>query len=54
VNRDSLRFIFAFLAVCGGMLFLVRPDPTTAQTVFRVALVATGAIGSAVLRSRGR
>jgi hypothetical protein len=54
MNRDTLRFVFAFLAIFGGALFLVRPDPTTAQTVFRIALVATGAIGLAVLRSRGR
>lgn len=52
MNRDSLRFVFAFLAIFGGMLFLVRPEPTTAQTVFRIALVATGTIGLAVMQRR--
>lgn len=52
LNRDTLRFLFAFLAVFGAALFLVRPDPTTAQTVFRIALVATGTIGLAVMQRR--
>lgn len=52
MNRDTLRFVFAFLAVFGGALFLVRPYPTTAQTVFRIALAATGTVGLAVMQRR--
>lgn len=54
MRRDSLRFVFAFLVVFGGALFLVRPDPNLAQTVFRLALVAIGLVGLAVLQMRGR
>jgi len=54
MNRDRLRIIFTFLIVFGGVLFLVRPDPNTAQTIFRVAMVAVGLIGLAVLQSRER
>ena len=54
MRRDTLRFVFAFLVVFGGMLFLVKPDPNAAQTGFRVSLVAVGLIGLAVLQSRGR
>ena len=50
MNRDSLQLIFAFLAVFGLVLFLVRPEPNTAQTVFRLALAAIGGIGLAVMR----
>lgn len=54
VNRDALTFIFAFLVVFGGALFLVRPEPTAAQTVFRLALVGIGLAGLAVVSARGR
>ena len=54
MNRDSLRFICGFLVVFGGALFLVRPEPSTAQTLFRLALVAVGLVGLIVLRMRGR
>lgn len=54
MNRDRLRFIFAFLIVFGAVLFLVRPEPTAAQTVFRIAIVAVGLIGLAVIQLRGR
>ena len=54
MSRDSLRFIFAFLVVFGGALFLVRPNPNLAQTVFRLALVAIGIVGLIVLQMRGR
>jgi hypothetical protein len=54
MNRDRLRFIFGFLAVFGAALFLVRPEPNTAQTVFRLAMVGTGLIGLTVIQMRGR
>jgi hypothetical protein len=54
MNRDRLRFIFGFLAVFGAALFLLRPEPNTAQTIFRLAMIATGVIGLTVMQMRGR
>jgi hypothetical protein len=54
MNRERLRFIFGFLVVFGGALFLTRPDPNTAQTIFRLAMIASGVIGLTVMQMRGR
>jgi hypothetical protein len=54
VNRDALTFIVALLVVFGGALFLVRPEPNTAQTVFRFALVVIGLAGLTLVHTRGR
>lgn len=54
MNRDALIFIFAFLVVFGGALFLVRPEPNAAQTIFRLALVGIGLVGLTVVNARGR
>ena len=42
MNRERLRFIFGFLVVFGGVLFLTRPEPNTLQTIFRLAMIGTG------------
>ena len=52
--RPSLALVFGFLAVLGGALFLVRPDPTRAQVLFRLAVILAGLAGPGVLRARGR
>jgi hypothetical protein len=54
-REDKLRFIFAFVIVYAGVLFLVRPHPTEGQVHFRVLLVLIGASGlvALYLRSRG-
>ncbi len=54
MSRDRLRFIFGFLVVFGGALFLVRPEPNTTQTIFRLAMIGTGLIGLTVMQMRGR
>jgi len=54
MSRDRLRFIFGFLAVFGAALFLVRPEPTSAQTAFRLALIGTGLLGIVLMQVRGR
>jgi hypothetical protein len=54
MSRDRLRFIFGFLAVFGAALFLVRPEPTSAQTAFRLAIVGTGLLGIVLVQVRGR
>lgn len=53
-REDRLRFILVFVALYGCILFLIRPDPTRAQTVFRFALIATGIAGLAWLHVRTR
>jgi hypothetical protein len=52
-RRERLQVIFAFLVFFGGAMFLVSPDPTRAQTLFRIALVIIGIVGLAWLNVRG-
>lgn len=54
MSRDRLRFVFAFLAVFGAVLFLVRPEPSIAQIVFRSAVAAAGLVGLVILGARRR
>lgn len=42
---NQLRFILVFVALYGLILFLIRPDPTRAQTAFRIVLIAAGVLG---------
>jgi drug/metabolite transporter (DMT)-like permease len=51
-RRERLQVVFTFLVIFGGVMFVVRPDPTRAQTIFRVSLVVVGLIGLAWV-SRG-
>jgi hypothetical protein len=52
--KPNLAIVFGFLVVFGGALFLVRPDPTPAQGLFRLAVIAAGMAGLGVLHARGR
>lgn len=54
MNRDRLRFIFGFLVMFGAALFFVRPEPNTAQTIFRLAMIGTGVIALTIVQMRGR
>ncbi len=53
-RRERLQVIFAFLVFFGGMMFVVSPGPTRAQTVFRVSLVVVGLAGLTWVSSRER
>lgn len=53
-RENQLRFILVFVALYGCILFLIRPDPTRAQTIFRLALIAIGIAGVIGLHVRGR
>jgi hypothetical protein len=44
-RRNQLRFVLIFVALHGLILFLIRPDPTRAQTIFRLTLVGVGVCG---------
>jgi anaerobic C4-dicarboxylate transporter len=52
VCAERLRFILMFTALFGVVLFLTRPDPTRAQTIFRAGLIAIGVAGLAWLHFR--
>jgi FtsH-binding integral membrane protein len=52
-RQDRLRFILIFVALYGCILFLIRPDPTRAQTIFRFVLIAIGIGGLACIRLHG-
>jgi FtsH-binding integral membrane protein len=49
-----LRFILIFVMLYGCILFLIRPHPTTAQTIFRFALIAVGIAGLVWMQVRSR
>ena len=53
-REERLRFIFVFTALFGVVLFLTRPDPTRAQTIFRASLIAAGMAGLGWLHRRTR
>ena len=53
-RRNQLRFALVFLALYGPILFLIRPDPTRAQTIFRLTLVGVGVLGLVWVRTRRR
>lgn len=53
-REDRLRFILIFVALYGCILFLVRPEPARAQTVFRIALIVIGVAGLAWMHWRKR
>jgi hypothetical protein len=44
-RRNQLRFVLFFVALYGLILFLIRPDPTRGQAIFRLALVGVGVLG---------
>ncbi len=48
------RFILIFVMLYGCILFLIRPNPTIAQTIFRFALIAIGISGLVWLQVRTR
>jgi hypothetical protein len=51
-RENQLRFILVFVVLYGCILFLIRPDPTRAQTIFRFALIGTGTAGAVWLHVR--
>jgi hypothetical protein len=44
-RRNQLRFVLVFVALYGLILFLIRPDVTRTQTIFRVTLIGVGVLG---------
>ena len=44
-RRNQLRFVLVFVALYGLILFLIRPEPTRTQTIFRLTLVGVGVLG---------
>jgi len=54
-NREpQIAFVLVFVIVYAALLFVVRPNPTGGQVVFRVGMRAAGVIGLIVLRRRRR
>lgn len=53
-REDRLRFILIFVMLYGCILFLLRPEPTRAQTIFRFALIAIGIAGLVWMQVRTR
>ncbi len=53
-RHERLQVIFTFLVCFGGVMFLIRPDPTRAQVVFRLAVMLAGLVGLAWLNFRRR
>jgi FtsH-binding integral membrane protein len=51
-RRNQLRFVLVFVALYGLILFLIRPDPTRAQTIFRLTLVGVGVLGLVWVKKR--
>lgn len=49
-----LRFILIFVMLYGCILFLIRPNPTSAQTIFRFVLIAIGVAGLVWMQVRTR
>jgi uncharacterized membrane protein len=48
----QVQFVLVFIALYGLILFLIRPDATRAQTIFRVTLIAVGVVGLVGLHVR--
>lgn len=46
--------VCGFLVAFGVALFWIRPDPTLAQTAYRIGLVGIGLVGLEGLRRRRR
>lgn len=53
-REDRLRVVLAFVALYGCILFLIRPDPTRLQAIYRIALIATGIAGLVWMHLRTR
>ena len=51
-RRQQLQVIFTFLVIFGAAMFLVSPDPTRPQIVFRLALMLGGIGGMAWLNAK--
>jgi FtsH-binding integral membrane protein len=51
-RRNQLRFVLVFVALYGLILFLIRPDPTGAQMIFRLVIIAVGVLGLLLLHRR--
>jgi FtsH-binding integral membrane protein len=51
-RRNQLRFVLVFVALYGLILFLIRPDPTRAQTIFRLTLIGVGVLGLVWVKKR--
>ena len=54
-QRDLRRqILFAFMVVYAVLLFVIRPDATTPQVVFRVVMMVIGVIGVILVELRKR
>jgi hypothetical protein len=53
-RRQQMQVICLFLVIFGAAMFLVSPDPTRAQIVFRLGLMLAGLGGLAWLNERGK
>lgn len=53
-RHERLQVIFTFLVLFSGVMFLIRPDPTRAQILFRLAMMLGGVIGLLWLNTRKR
>lgn len=53
-REDRLRVILVFVALYGCILFLIRPDPTRAQAIYRFSLIGVGIVGLVWLQVRTR
>jgi hypothetical protein len=53
-RRQRMQVICVFLVIFGAAMFLVSPDPTRAQIIFRLSLMLAGLGGLAWLNGRGK
>lgn len=51
-RHERLQVIFTFLVLFSGVMFLIRPDPTRAQILFRLAMMLAGVLGLLWLNRR--
>jgi hypothetical protein len=51
-RRLQKQIIFAFMTIFAVLLFVVRPDATPGQIVFRSAMAAIGLVGFGVVSRR--
>jgi preprotein translocase subunit YajC len=51
-RQNQLRFVLVFVVLYGLILFLIRPEATRAQTIFRLTLVGVGVLGMVGVQMR--
>ena len=53
-RRLQLQIIFAFMTIFSLLLFVMRPDPTRGQLIFRTAMIVIGLVGFGLVSARNR